>query len=245
MRQQDRSVAGQLRRGLLTSIVVGGMTLLAGTAHASSITYSNSLPDAGTDWSNFMSLTKFDPSLGTLTGIDLTLTGDVAGSAGYESRNAVATEISLLLKARITLNRPDNTQLVVVLPLLNDIIEAPSYDGSDDFSGTSGAIGNGLAASTFETVPLLPADFGLFSGLGNILLPVSAVGNSVATASGNFDSFFLTSAGASASITYDYDRPIVPQGPSPDPPSEVPEPASLVLLGSGLVAIAARLRKRA
>ncbi len=67
-----------------------------------------------------MSVSKFNPALGTLTGISWAFGGSVAGSAQAESRDAAPANLSLDLKATIGLQKPGGGTLAQVIPVVNN-----------------------------------------------------------------------------------------------------------------------------
>ena len=90
---------------------------LAGAAQAaSSVTYSDSIGLATTDWNQNVSVPKFDPALGTLDSITFKLIGHVEGNARFESLDASPAVITMDLKATLTLLRPDLSPILAVIP---------------------------------------------------------------------------------------------------------------------------------
>ena len=90
---------------------------------------------------------KFDTSLGTLTGIRFDLTGNVFGSFGVESLDAAPSTVDARLSATVTLERPDNSIIVITLPVFSALISLTAFDGTIDFAGTSGASRDGLTGT--------------------------------------------------------------------------------------------------
>ncbi|MFI5381692.1 MAG: choice-of-anchor E domain-containing protein, partial [Tepidisphaerales bacterium] len=111
---------------------------LAGAAHAGIVTYSDSIPLDATNWNSSVTLPKFDPSLGSLTSIDVTIAGHVEGSAAFESKDAQPATVTMKLQAKLTLQRPDLSTLVVTIPVVNTSDSVTAYDGVLDYAGTSG-----------------------------------------------------------------------------------------------------------
>jgi hypothetical protein len=211
------------------------LALLAGfpaAARANFQTQTESVSLTQTNWANTMVFNQFDPSLGTLTGVTLNLTGQVSGSSAFESLDSTPSTVTMNLQATITLERPDKSSLVATLPTATTVDSVSAFDGSIDFLGTSGRTHAGQNASDVQSVTInSPSpDLALFIGKGTISLPITGVGSSTASGSGNLQVQFLASAGASAVLTYQF--------------ATVPEPASMVLFGLGGAAAVVLLRRR-
>lgn len=239
-----------LRR--LLSFTAAAAAMAVG-ANATLITYNlgttpatTAILDQRTNYTSSISIPQFNlanPSICpvgdscVLNSIFLTLTGDVLGDAKFESLDAAPATVVTNLEAQITLLRPDNSSITVVLPLVSNSDNVTAFDGNLDFGGLSGITRTGLAASLANSATLMsPTDIALFSGAGTLSLPVTAAGASNGSGAGNLITQFATKAGASVAVTYDYtDTP---------PPTSTPEPATYTLFGSALLGLGF-LRKRA
>lgn len=221
--------------GLTALLVVFG---ISGVAQAATVFYSDSFAMTTTNWNGLLEITKFDSSLGTLTGINFLLEGEVLGNVRFESLDAQPTTVDTYLQAVITLTRPDASTIVVTTPVSNHSDNVSEFDGVIDFDGTSGKSYFGLTANSSESVDSPPpgSDLALFTGVGSIFLPIMAEGASLATGAGNLITIFNTEAAARATVTYTYD-PVTPP---------VPEASSLllILVGGGFMALGSRMRNR-
>jgi hypothetical protein len=210
--------------------------LLVGSASAATITYNGSpaIPDTQTNWNNFIGVQQFNPSLGTLTSVQITLNADVNGTIGVENTsNSSSAPVTSQLSANISLKNPSNTLIVSIAPsssIFNDNLAV--YDGAINFSGPSGATHTATANQSNSAVLTSLSDLGLFTGTGSVSLPISAIATSYANDGGNLVASIQTAAGASASVTYTY-----------TPGSAVPEPSSLGLMGLGFSAVGLLGRK--
>ena len=196
------------------------------TAKADVLTWNASVPLTDTDWVQNVSIPKFDPSLGTLTSIDFSMTAHIEGSSFYENQETSPTMVSLTLAAEMSLLRPDMSSLITVNPSTTVGELAGAFDGMIDFGGTSGNTFNNLFADITQSASSPPpaSDLALFTGLGNILLPVSAMGDSSGAGPGNWIFGFALAASADVTVKYNYT-------PVPEPTSA----ATLVLAGLGLL----------
>jgi len=219
-----------MKRFLLIGMIVCGLTTFAAANdQIETVEFSDSIGLMTTNWNSMVTVPKFDPSLGTLLSIDFTLNGHVEGTAMYESLDAAASVITLDLQAEIELQRPDNSTIGVVIPVVQVIDNATAHDGMIDFDGSSGGTFPGLMGNDSDTFSSPPpaSDLVDFTGPGTIDLPVIATGASVATGAGNIVSQFNTSASAEVTVIYTY---------------KVPEPGTLSLLGLGALTLLRRRR---
>ena len=183
---------------------------LAGTASAQAQTQTqcctDSIPLQSTNWAGSVSIPKFNPNLGTLQSITYTLTGRVEGSTRVESLDAAPSLVTTSLQADITLTRPDLTVLVVTTPLAQFVDNFTAFDGVIDFDGTSGEARLNIVTQDQDQAVSPPpvSDLALFTGAGNIVLPIAASGASTAVGSGNLITQFLTQAAATVEVCYTY-----------------------------------------
>jgi hypothetical protein len=172
--------------------------------------FTGSIPLQTTNWTSSITIPRFDSALGTLQTIDFTLTGDIQGTARAENEDAQPAQINTTFSANLSLTRPDNSLIVVTIPIANFSDNLSAFDGVLDFGGTSGVTHSGIMAtnSTSVTSPPPLSDLVLFNGPpglpGTITLPVIATGSSVATGSGNLTTNFSTQASADALVCYKY-----------------------------------------
>src|SRR4051812_27023679 len=74
-------------------------------ATAASVTFSASVPLQVTNFDSTVSIPRFNPALGTLTGISFELEGRVVGNFKYENLGPTPSTITGNLQATLTLQR--------------------------------------------------------------------------------------------------------------------------------------------
>jgi hypothetical protein len=200
------------------------------SAEAASLKYESSVDIQRTNYfDKFVTLPKFNPELGDLTSVKLTLNGEVTGSIELESRDSSAANVTADLAAEVKLLKPDKSLLLATLPTTSISKQFTAFDGKKDFGGTSGATFDNLSSTETDSTELT-SGFDLFTGLGELILPVTAEAKSRGTGAGNLSQEFNTFAGAKVEIVYDY----VVRIPKDKPKKKVPE--SQIPLGA-LVAV--------
>lgn len=212
----------------LVVLGLAGCVLLIGKAAWADfkITQTESVALSTTDWTRNLVFNKFDPSQGTLTEVDFSLTGNVVGSAQFENTSGASATIKMQLRADLKLVRPDNSVIITTIPIANTSDTVGAYDGVTDFAGSSGRSYTNLSASLTNTgFTTTGSDLALFAGPGTVTLPLSATGTSFASGAGSLVAVFNTQAAGSATITYTF--------------TPVPEPSSLFLtaMGGGAVLV--------
>ncbi len=184
---------------------------------------------------NPLTFTKFDSSLGELTSVHIRLTG-------YEETGYTATDLGgasntfvFTNNVTVSLQTLTGTTLSTVMPTVTDT-------NTVDANGTYSSAGFPLRTLTNtvvgpEAVFLDAATLALFVGPGSIELNTSASSANSVIGTGDITSTILTRYNATASLWYDYELKAAP-------PVAIPEPASMALVGLGMMGLAAVRRRK-
>jgi uncharacterized repeat protein (TIGR01451 family) len=193
---------------ILLACILSGLLLLSSihVAQAAEQIEQDTIPFQPTNWTGSLSVPQFDPSLGALTSVKVTLIGAIQGTAKYESTDAKAATITLNLSANVQIQRPNNQGLLQTSPVVSKVENAAPFDGNIDFDGPSGSTFPNLQGQATDEKTLTDAaDLALFTGAGNITLPARATGTSNGSGSGNLIAQFNVDAQAIFRVVYTYE----------------------------------------
>lgn len=244
-------------RILLSLAVATAIGFTSVAAQAGSVSFSQFFPAgnnidpnggpqafASTDWDGVLqnvTLPQFDSSLGTLTGISMSLYGNVTSfgniannSTGDATISQYVATVSFRIYTPFPLpgDEPPVDAITPFLlkadPLLIDVTPQTLAAGGVITFGDPINVNNSAAASAAITGSFAP-----YIGVGTLTFPLGALTQtSTSITGGNLLLTQTTTGRALATITYTFDD------------VAIPEPASMALLGIGLFAAGIARRRR-
>ncbi len=159
--------------------------------------------DSTTGWNTSLAVDRFNPALGTLEAVNITLSGDLSTSVSTENEDATAFSVSVTQAATLALALPGETETTSGSNF--NSLNLPGYDGTADFAGTSGTIvANQTQMAILSDQLTDQADLAALAGLGTLTVPLSATGASSLDGPGNLLAKLLAQAGATATVSYTY-----------------------------------------
>jgi hypothetical protein len=176
---------------------------------------------ATTDWTRTQSVNQFNPSLGTLTAVEVTNAGSLSSRIRVESLDSAPATVTGTVSGNLTLTGPAVNSLVTATNAATETFQAGAFDGTIDFAGSSGKdFGNKSSGGSNVEVLTSPADLAKYIGLGQVSFTENAHATSTADGAGNLLSQINSTAQATVSVKYDY----IPAPPPPVTPQVNPEP---------------------
>jgi len=159
------------------------------------------VPTQATDWASSVSLTQFDPSLGTLTNVSLQVSVSGTQTLRVENLDVAPRSVTATGAMIVTLTTPSSA---TVQATANNVINQnlAAFDGTIDFAGPSGITVSGLSNSGSTSASYTPMSD--FVGLGVVTMPLNAIGTVTATGGGNLVAQVSTVAGGQACVQYTY-----------------------------------------
>ncbi len=195
-------------------------------AWAASITFSNSIPVTDTDFISSVSVSQFNPALGTLTSVSLSLSDTETASINVENTSSTGRTIGVSMSDTISVTGPTASTSLSVNPTISTSDALTAFDGTQDLSGADSASHPGLTNTvSASTTTSAAADLALFTGVGSIVFPVNAAGSSTTTAPSNVATDLQNGDGVTVTVTYNFTP-------------RVAEPGALLFLGSALTGLA-------
>jgi len=164
--------------------------------------------DAAIGAASTLTFDGFDPALGVLVGVTLSVAADAAGSAVLENLDPVATIVSLMHTATVTAALPGGPSVSSTQSVSTSRTVA-AFDGVDDLGGASAtaiaeSAPSGSVLARAETVSGAAA--AAFRA-GPVTLGIARTGATVLAGPGNLDVATTLQAGAQVTLTYRYVSP--------------------------------------
>ena len=212
---------------ILSFLAVIGALALGSVASADTITYGpTSFGSFAAGSSGGFSVPQFNPSLGTLTQVDLFVTGDSdGGSNGLQNLSGFPGEASVSIGTNITVSGPASLTVLTFPASTNSGPVAP-FGGAVDFtfSGPDSILVNGTPSSDSNS-DSITSGMSPYIGLSTVGFSYGSTVNtsSSASVSPTFSSTTPPTFDFNATVIYHYNA--------------VPEPGTYALLGIGCLAL--------
>ena len=158
-----------------------------------------------------LSFDGFDPSLGVLDRVTLSIAASASGAAQLENLDPVAGVVTLDHAATLTLAGADGRALLSSGASFTTTRNLAAFDGADDLGGASATAlsASALAGSIpLTTAMILGEGLGAFKS-GPVALNVARAGSTTLYGPGNLHAATTLDAGAEVTLTYHYVDPVL------------------------------------
>lgn len=176
---------------------------------AASITHTATVFPQLTNWSVTNSVPQFDPTLGTLTNVSVSVGANLRNRFRVESRSGLPRSATTTGIGTITANVNGLVASTVITNSHTQKLGA--FDGVLDYAGASGfdVTLDGVGQAVTDATDFVP-----FIGTGNIPLTASAVATGSYSGPGDYRFIINTIASAIVTVTYEFSPPVCPECPS-------------------------------
>lgn len=180
------------------------------------VAQTQTVAETASGWSLPLSFAQFNPSLGTLTGVQVSVTGDINGNIAIENLGAATASVQAGLSGVIQVFGPGNTQIGGAFPITATTVNLGAYNSTGSFTGSAGTVIPGITSTASAMSVYSPGSVALapFVGTGSITLTASGLAYLNETGGGNLATLSQVSAGANVSVQYDYQATVAGSGSS-------------------------------
>jgi hypothetical protein len=161
--------------------------------------------DRVTNWSATQSVAQFDPSLGTLTGVDVISNAALTSAIKVQSLDSAPSHVTGHVSGEVTLTLANVTPLVTDIAA-DEAVDLGAYDNAAPFAGAAAHDFGPKTGTNSASLSLSAAntDLSAFVGTGQLTLTENAVATSSATGAGNLLSQINSTASGGVKVVYHY-----------------------------------------
>jgi hypothetical protein len=159
--------------------------------------------DATSGWNDSLTLGEFNPSLGTLLAVSLTVISDINAGVALENLGSYAATAGLTEQGNLNLILPGSAAVSVGGPTISATANLGAFDGTIDFAGGSGTLVSGVLA-TGTVTDTIQQSLSAYIGTGTTTIDVASSTPAYLTGPADLAAELVTNAGAVVEVSYIY-----------------------------------------
>ena len=176
-----------------------------GVAMVESGMQTATLAAQNTGWQSALAIRGFDPSLGTLRGVQVSIILNSGASLAAENLDSAASSLTVGQSTSLNLDNAAGTSLDSIGTSVSTTRALAGFDGTIDNGGASGITATGLAATATDSKMLTDAaSLAAFTGTGAVGITAADTGATNISGPGNLELQTGLQAGATISVQYIY-----------------------------------------
>lgn len=202
------------RSGRALASILGavfGASLCATAALAEQVTFTATVPAPPeplpfAPWTASFALPQFDPSLGSLQSVQVSLDGTVIANTAIENRDPVPRTITSTAGSTVVLGA-NFSAILWVTPGIVDVNNLEPYDGENDYAGLSGDTNpqQTVTAASSVTYQFGVDDLTVWQGVGEVPFSLEGTAEDDAFGATEYTLGSNVQSGATVTVTYTYD----------------------------------------
>ncbi|MEZ4707421.1 MAG: choice-of-anchor E domain-containing protein [Caldilineaceae bacterium] len=169
------------------------------------LSYNEIYPLARTNWTAIRNLPQFDPSLGTLLGVEVIGSVLISNTTSLESLDAASAVITGTMGGSGILTDTFGNQATAAVSEIAGVYNAAAFDGSMDFAGSSGVVFPSVQAGSVASYVLTGPQMLPYIGTGTIAFSMKGTGNTFGAGAANLLIYGRTDAAGTVSVKYCYE----------------------------------------
>ncbi len=168
------------------------------------LTKTLTFPSTQTDYSLPGGIAQFDPSLGQLQSVEIIHDGSITSDIQVENTSTLSgSSITGTVSGSLELTGPGVDSSLTMTKNAGGFV-ASKFDGSLDYSGTSGTDFGAKTATGSQTIDLTGAAMSPYIGTGQVAFTENAHASSFAAGGGNLNASLNSSGKSTVTVIYKY-----------------------------------------
>ena len=159
-----------------------------------------------TDTAQSQQINQFDPSLGTLTSVEIDLAGKLSSDVKVDNLDPIAAQVQTQIQGAVTLQGPGGASINAAIQQTTDTATVAASDGTLSFNGVAAHDFGAKESQAAQSITLDPtsADLSGFIGTGKATVTEKGSANVSVSGPGNLLSLVNSTISGQVKVVYHY-----------------------------------------